>query len=342
MDPLTTAPVLVMGASGFLGSHVARQLVARGDRVRVLLRETSPTRGIDDLDVERHYGDIFDEAAVRAAMSGCEVVYYCVVDTRAWLRDPAPLFRTNVDGLRGVLRIAAETRLRRFVFTSTIGTVGLGDGPAPATEDTPFDWAEAGGAYIRSRREAEELVLRHSREHGLPAVAMCVANTYGTGDWQPTPHGSLVALAALGRMPVYFRGVASEVVDVEDAARALLLAGEHGRPGERYIVSERFVSQREIYRIAAGAGNVPAPRFGIALLVLVAVGRMASIIGRLLRRDIVLNATAVNLLRHTGPLDHGKAVRELGWRPGSAAQAIERAARFAVERRRRRDRVSHP
>ncbi|MFC3960755.1 NAD-dependent epimerase/dehydratase family protein [Nocardia jiangsuensis] len=330
---MSAAPVLVMGASGFLGSHVTRQLVARGDRVRVLLRATSPTRGIDDLDVERHYGDIFDEDAVRTAMAGCEVVYYCVVDTRAWLRDPAPLFRTNVEGLRGVLRLAAQARLRRFVFTSTIGTIALGDGRAPATEDTPFDWD--GGDYIRSRRAAEDLVLGH----GLPAVALCVANTYGTGDWQPTPHGSLVALAALGRMPVYFRGVGSEVVDVEDAARALLLAAEHGRPGERYIVSERFLSQREIYRLAAAAGGVPPPRFGIPQFALVAAGRAGSLAARLLRRDIVLNATAVRLLRRTAPLDHGKAERELGWRPGSAAAAIERAARFAVERR--RDRVLH-
>ncbi|MEV0355533.1 hypothetical protein AB0H71_05645 [Nocardia sp. NPDC050697] len=125
--------------------------------------------------------------------------------------------------------------------------------------------------------------------------------------------------------------------DVEDA---LLLAAEHGRPGERYIVSERFLAQREIYLIAALAGGVPPPRFGIPQFALVAAGRAGSLAARLLRRDIVLNATAVRLLRRTAPLDHGKAERELGWRPGSAAAAIERAARFAVERRRRR--VLHP
>jgi dihydroflavonol-4-reductase len=119
------AKKLVIGASGFLGSHVTRQLVDRGDDVRVLIRRTSSTKAIEDLDVEYHYGDIFDDAALRTAMAGCDDVFYCVIDTRAWLREPAPLFRTNVEGLRHVLDAAVGDDLRRFVFTSTIGTMGI-------------------------------------------------------------------------------------------------------------------------------------------------------------------------------------------------------------------------
>ena len=125
------AKKLVIGASGFLGSHVTRQLVDRGDDVRVLVRRTSSTKAIEDLNVEYHYGDIFDDAALRAAMAGCDDVFYCVVDTRAWLRDPAPLFRTNVEGLRHVLDAAVDADLRRFVFTSTIGTIGIPAVAAP-------------------------------------------------------------------------------------------------------------------------------------------------------------------------------------------------------------------
>ena len=117
---------LVIGASGFLGSHVAKQLIARGERdVRVLIRPTSSTCGIDGLPVDVRYGDIFDTEALRAAMDGCDVVYYCVVDARPWLRDPRPLWRTNVDGLRNVLEVASDADLYRFVFTSSIGTIGL-------------------------------------------------------------------------------------------------------------------------------------------------------------------------------------------------------------------------
>ncbi len=323
-----------MGASGFLGSHVTRQLVARGTDVRVLLRRTSPTRGIRDLAVERHYGDIFDHGAVRAAMSGCDVVYYCVVDARAWLRDPAPLFRTNVEGLRQVLDIAVDADLRRFVFLSTIGTIAVEDGSDPATEVTPFNWHGKGGPYIESRREAEALVRQYTHERGLPAVAMCVSNTYGPGDWQPTPHGSLVAAVALGRMPVYLKGVGAEVVGVEDAARAMLLAAERGRIGERYIISESYLSMRELFDTAAAAVGVAGPRLGVPLPALYAAGYLSGVLGRLLRRDYQLNLTSVRLLSHTSPLDHGKATRELGWEPRPTVDSVRCAARFYVQNRR--------
>ncbi len=322
---------LVMGASGFVGSHVTRRLVERGDDVRVLLRRTSSTRGIDDLDVERCYGDIDDADAVRAAMADRDVVYYCVVDTRAWLRDPAPLFRTNVEALRGVLDIACEADLHRFVFTSTIGTIAIGEN---VTEDTPFNWPGKGGPYIESRRRAEDLVLRYASERGLPAVAMCVSNTYGPLDWQPTPHGAMVAAAALGKMSGYVRGIAAEVVGIEDAADALLLAGDNGRVGQRYIVSESYLPMRTLFETAAGEVGTKPPRFGLPVALLYVSGFAATVMSRVLRRDIPLTLTSVRLLHHTSPLDHGKATRELGWAPRPTTDAVRRAARFYVERRR--------
>jgi dihydroflavonol-4-reductase len=113
-------------------------------------------------------------------MAGCDDVFYCVVDTRAWLRDPAPLYRTNVDGLRHVLDAAVDADLRRFVFTSTIGTIGIPAERRPATEEDEFNWADEGGAYVVSRVEAENLVMRCAKGRGLPAVALCVSNTYRT------------------------------------------------------------------------------------------------------------------------------------------------------------------
>ena len=190
--------VLVMGASGNVGACVTRQLVERGDDVRVLLRRSSSTKGIDGLDVERRYGDIFDTDAVAAAMADRDVVFYCVVDTRAHLADPTPLFSTNVEGLRNVLDVAVKFDLQRFVFLSTIGTIAVGDDGASVDEDTPFNWAGKGGPYIESRRQAEDLVLSYARERGLPAVAMCVSNPYGPPDWNPR-QGALIAMAAFGK-----------------------------------------------------------------------------------------------------------------------------------------------
>ena len=331
------ADKLVIGASGFLGSHVSRQLVERGDSVRVMLRETSSTRGIAGLPVQRHYGDIFDDQALGTAMSGCDVVYYCVVDTRAYLRDPAPLYRTNVEGLRHVLDAAVSAGLRRFVFTSTIGTIGLGSGGV-VDEDTPFDWGPTAGDYIRSRVEAENLVLGYARDRGLPAVALCVSNTYGPGDWQPTPHGSLVAAAAFGKLPFYVAGTASEVVGVEDAARALVLAADRGRVGERYIISERFLSYRELYATAARAAGVPPPRWEIPKPVMTAVGTLGSLAGALTDRDLRLTRTSVRLMDAMAPMDHSKAVRELGWEPGDVHDSIDRAVEYFLRRRRERRR----
>lgn len=321
---------LVMGASGNVGACVTRHLVARGDDVRVLLRRSSLTRGIDGLDIDRRYGDIFDTGAVSAAIADRDVVYYCVVDTRAELRDPAPLFRTNVDGVRAVLEIARRASLHRFVFLSTIGTIAISSDGSTVDEDTPFNWAAQGGAYIQSRRQAEDLVLSVASDHGLPAVVMCVSNPYGPPDWQPR-QGMLISLAARGKVPFYLRGVGAEVVGIDDVAQAMTLAAENGRVGQRYIISERYLTQQEMFRIAADAVGAKPPRLGLPLLVARAAGRLFDAAARVLNRDLPLTSTGVRLLELTSPADHSKAERELGWHPRPTEQFIRQAARVYVQ-----------
>lgn len=298
--PLVADKKLVIGASGFLGSHVTRQLVAAGEDVRVMVRHTSSTAGIDDLDVERCYGDVFDDAALRAAMAGCDVVYYCVVDARMWLRDPAPLFRTNVEGLRHVLDAALGADLKRFVYTSTTGSLAISDGK-PVTEEDPHNW-DQGGAYIEARVAGEDLLLSYARDKGLPGVAMCISTTYGPGDWAPTPHGALLALVAKGRFPFYF-DYSSEVVGIEDAARAMLLAAEHARDGERYIVSDRYMSIRELHEIAATAVGRRSPRIGIPMSVLRAAARVNDAAAWLLGRDLPFAYAGIRMAELMSPLD---------------------------------------
>lgn len=338
-DHADTHKKLVIGASGFLGSHVTRQLVDAGEDVRVLIRATSSTRAIDGLDVDVRRGDIFDQDAVRSAMNGCDVVYYCVVDARAWLTDPEPLYRTNVEALRHVLDVAAGAALDRFVFTSSIGTIGRVD-HGLADERTAHNWLDSGGDYIRSRVEAENLVLDYHRDKGLPAVAMCVANTYGSGDWQPTPHGGLVAAAVRGKLPFYISGAQAEVVGVDDAARALILAGQRGRPGQRYIVSERFMSARDIYRTACAAVDVEPPRWGVPVAVMSALGHLAQFAARRRRRETALTPLSIRLMHIMSPMSHDKAVRELGWEPRPATEALAEAAGFFRSRRRTKNQES--
>jgi len=319
-----------MGASGFVGSHVTRKLVERGDDVRVYLRKSSNTVAIDDLDVERSYGDLRDVEAMRAAMADRDVVFYCVVDTRFHLRDPSPLFDTNVESLRRVLDVASQADLFRFVFCSTIGTIAIAERGESATEDMPFNWAGVGGPYIESRRQAEDMVLDYAKNRGLPAVAMCVSNPYGPLDWQPS-QGQMIKAAALGKMPAYVKGVCTEVVGIEDVAEAFLLAGERGRVGERYIISESFMPMREMLSTAATAVGAKPPRFGVPLALLYAVGWVMGTAGRVLRRDLPMNVTGVRLLHIMSAADHSKATRELGWQPRPTAESIRRAARFYVE-----------
>lgn len=319
---------LVIGANGFLGSHVTRRLVADGHDVRVMVRPTANTIGIDDLDVTRHLGDVWDTATVREAMTGCDDVYYCVVDARGWLQDPAPLFRTNVEGTRSVLDVAVDVPLRRFVFTSSYVTVGRRRGRR-ASEADAVDVSTV-TPYVRSRVQGEELVLRYARERGLPAVAMCVSTTYGSGDWGRTPHGAIIAGAALGKLPFVMGGIELEAVGVDDAARAMILAAEHGRVGERYLVSEKMITNAEVARIAADAAGVAPPSRTLPLPVAYALAAMGSAKARLRKTDERLSLESLRLMRAEAPLDHSKAVRELGWQPRPVEESIREAAEFWV------------
>ena len=320
-------PVLVMGANGFLGSRVTRQLVAAGRDVRVMVRENANTVGIDDLAVTRFVGDIFDLDTVRAAMDGCDDVYYCVVDTRAWLRDPSPLFRTNVDGLRGVLDVAAALPdLEKFVFTSSYSTVGRKKGRV-ATEDDVIDQRKL-TAYVRSRVQAEEMVLEYARTRGLPAVAMCISTTYGPGDYGMTPHGALIAGTVFGKMPFVLDRIALEAVGVDDAANAMLLAAERGRPGERYLISERMITNREVITIAAQEAGVPVPKRSIPVPMLYLIGAIGSVRARLRGTDERMTLPSVRLMRAEADVDCTKAHRELGWQPAPVQESVREAARF--------------
>ena len=320
-------PKLVIGANGFLGSHVTRQLVADGHEVRAMVRPNAMAIGIDDLPVKRFLGDIWDNDTLREAMAGVDDVYYCVVDARGWLRDPAPLFHTNVDGTRNVLEVAKNAGLHRFIYTSSYVTVGRRRRRHVASEE---DAIKDRGLtpYVRSRVQAENLVLQYAKEYGLPAVAMCVSTTYGSGDWGRTPHGAIIAGAAFGKLPFVMRGIELEAVGVDDAARAMILAAEHGRVGERYLISEKMISNADVVRIAAEAAGVPAPTKSVPLPVSYALAVAGSIKAKMRGTDEQLSLGSLQLMRAEAPVDCSKAARELDWKPRPVEESIREAAKF--------------
>jgi dihydroflavonol-4-reductase len=291
------------------------------------VRPSSSTEAFADAGVTIIRGELTDTAALRAAMSGVDAVHYCIVDTRAWLRDPAPLFHTNVQLLGNVVDAAVEVGVPRFVFCSTVGTIGIShDGPADET--TPHNWRKLGGPYIEARLQAEELVLEAHRTRGLPAVVLNVGTTYGPNDLGPTPHGKMVRAAAVGKVAAYVKGASMEVVAIDDAAAAFPLAEERGRLGERYVISERYLSIQDLFTIAASETNAKPPRIGIPLPVMRAIGTVSGLVARVQRKDAVINSTSVRLMHIQSALDHSKATAELGWEPSPTPEAIRAGARY--------------
>ena len=227
-----------------------------------------------------------------------------------------------------MLEIAKDAGLQRFVFTSSYVTVGRKRGRV-ATEDDII--VERGLTAVRPvARAGREPRLEYAREHGLPAVAMCVSTTYGSGDWGRTPHGAIIAGAAFGKLPFVMNGIELEAVGVDDAARALILAAEHGRVGERYLISEKMISNAEVVRIAAEAAGVAAADQVDSAADVLCAGHVGERQGPAARHRRAAVAGSLRLMRAEAPVDCAKARRELGWEPRPVEESIREAARFWV------------
>lgn len=323
-------PVLVTGASGFVGSHITRQLVEQGRRVRVLLRTTSSQAAMADLDVDIHYGDVLDPDSLRPAVAGCGSVFHSVVDPRFYLTDPAPLFRNNVEGLVNVMEAALAGNVGRFIFTSTMGTLGFNpDGPV--TEDIEFNWHDRASPYIQARLQAEQQMLAYCRDKGLPGVALCIANTYGPQDYQPTPHNGMLWQIGSGRATTAM-DVSQPTVDIRDAAQAALLAEQYGRVGERYIIANEYVSNRTLFGLATEIGGVKPPVF-LPQWLAYGVAWIGERINKLLgRRDQLLSTDSVFMSNCFKALDNSKARNELHWEPRPLEQTVADAMAWFAAR----------
>lgn len=314
---------LVLGASGFLGSHVTRRLVARGHDVHVFVRASSNTSAIDSLSVTKHIGHLWDADKLAGAMQGCSWVFHCVVDTRAWLYDPAPLYRTNVQGLLRVLDAALEARPERFIYTSTYATIGR-NASGISDENDAFSWKGTPPAYVQTRVDAENRFFGYCRERGLPGVACCVGNTYGEADVQPTPHGKLLRDVATGRMPFYWEG-GGPTLNIRDAAEGMVLAAERGRIGERYILGGPYVSFGDLFAMAARAADRKPPRVKIPLSLLYVGARVADAVAKPLKIENKFSVASLDCSACLPKVSSQKAIEELGWDPGAPEQAVREA-----------------
>ncbi|MDX1695961.1 MAG: NAD-dependent epimerase/dehydratase family protein [Ketobacteraceae bacterium] len=316
--------VLVLGASGFLGSHIVKLLVEKGCQVRILIRPSSDTRATDDLPIERLVGNPLDEQDLRQAMQGCDTVFHSIVDARAWLRDPAPLYRVNIDGLRASMDAALSAGVSRFVFTSTYAIIGKSS-TGLSTEENEFHWDDGEPpAYVKCRAEAEALMMRYCQEKGLPGIACNVGNTYGEADYQPTPHGKLLYDVARGRLPFYWDG-GGPSLNIKDAAQGMVLAAEKGKTGERYIFGGEYVTFQDLFAMAASAAGRKPPRLHVSDNMLALMGYIAEAFTRPLGIENKMNKAAIDCSKKLPAVSSQKAIEELGWRPGPIEQAVDEA-----------------
>jgi dihydroflavonol-4-reductase len=302
-----------------LGWHVARLLIERGHRVRALCRASSEIR---EIDIERVTGDLRDPESVTRAVAGCEMVFHVAADYRLWSRHPEELYRSNVDGTRNVLEAAARAGVERIVYTSTVGCIGmlqnsLGD------EDTPVSIADMAGHYKRSKWLAEQVALEKARD-GLPVVIVNPTAPVGDHDWKPTPTGKVILDFLRDKLPAYV-DTGLNLVDVRDTARGHLLAAEHGRTGERYILGSENLTLQQILERLAGIANKPAPATKVPYAIAYATGVITTTWANITGREPMAPLEGVRMARKKMFVTHAKAARELGFSPAPAEAALRRA-----------------
>jgi dihydroflavonol-4-reductase len=306
---------LVTGATGFVGSAVARALCQSGWQVRALVRANSDQRNLRQLPVELATGDLNDQGSLEKAASGCDGLFHVAADYRLGVADPSELYRNNVEGTRKVLAAARRAGVARIVYTSSVATIGLPADGSPGTEDTPSALTDMIGHYKRSKFLAEELV-RESVQAQAPVIIVNPSTPIGPGDIKPTPTGQMVLDAAAGRTPAYV-DTGLNIVHVDDVAAGHLHAFERGRIGERYILGGENMSLREILTQICRLAARPPPRIRVPHSALLPIAYASEALARVTGRGTRVTVEAVRMARKRMYFSSEKAVRELGygWRP---------------------------
>lgn len=327
------------GANGFIGSAVTRTLVAAGHRVAAMVEPNADTRNLEGLGVERRTCDLRDATGVGRALAGCRTVFHVAALYRFWARNPRDFYEVNVGGTRNVLDAAAAAGIERLVFTSTVGTLGVGDrDPGEGADERSYpDLRHLFGSYKRSKYVAEHEVLRAAAE-GLPVSIVLPTFPLGPGDRAPTPTGRLVLDFLNGRIPAYVDTVLN-VVHVDDVARGHVLAMQRGSAGRSYILGgenltlERLLSElAELTGLRRPAWRVPRP------LTLSAAWLSDTVEGRLLRRHPAIPLEAARMSTTRMAFDDSRARTELGYSPRPAVEALAASVRWFVESGRVSDR----
>jgi dihydroflavonol-4-reductase len=317
----------VTGATGFLGSHVARQLLAEGADLRLLVRATSRTDNIADLPAERVIGDLRDSASLKKGMSGCEFVFHVAADYRLWAPDGQELYDSNVEGTRNVLQAARDTGVRRVIYTSSVATMGFGNNGRLTDESTPVTIANMIGDYKRSKFMAERLAIE-AGQAGQNVVMVNPTTPIGERDIKPTPTGRIVVDFLRRKFPAYV-DTGLNLVDAVDCAQGHLLAMENAVPGERYILGGENLTLKQILDKLAAITGLPSPKVKLPYAMAYAAGVVDTLVtGTIRKREPRVTLDSVRMGRKRMFVTSAKAERELGWNPRPVDDALRRAVEW--------------
>lgn len=315
---------LVTGATGFVGSAVARVLLARGHDLRLLVRKNSDRRNIAELDAETVVGDLTDPASLDRAASGCRFVVHVAADYRFWVPNPADMLNANVEGTLAILRSATKAGAERIVYCSSVAALGqIGDG-TPATEDTPAVEADFVGIYKRSKFLAERAVLDAARKDSIPLVIVNPAAPVGPRDIKPTPTGKMILDAAAGRVPAYI-DTGLNLVHVDDVAEGHALALERGRIGERYILGGENMPLKDILTLVASVAGQRPPSIRLPEAVIWPIAFAMEHLARVTGIPPLMTRDHLKMARKKMYYSSRKAIEELGFQPRPVRGAVEDA-----------------
>ena len=317
----------VTGATGFLGSHVARQLLKRGADLRLLVRSTSRTDNINDLPADRVVGDLRDVESLKRGMNGCEYVFHVAADYRLWAVNGQELYDSNVEGTSNVLQAARESHVRRVVYTSSVATMGFGNNGHMTDESTPVSLANMIGDYKRSKFMAEQRVIEAARD-GQNVVIVNPTTPIGERDIKPTPTGRIVVDFLKRKFPAYV-DTGLNLVDVIDCADGHLLAMEKAAPAERYILGGENLTLKQILDKLAAITGLPSPSIRLPYAVAYATGVVDTLVtGKIRQREPRVTLDSVRMGRKKMFVTSAKAERDLGWNPGPVDGALRRAVEW--------------
>jgi dihydroflavonol-4-reductase len=317
---------LVTGATGFVGSHVTRQLVNAGQSVRVLVRPNSNLQALAGLHVEYFEGDLRDQKSLGRALQGIRRVFHVAADYRLWTPRPEEIYEINVEGTRNLLAAAGHSGVERIVYTSTVATIAVPRRGALPNEGTQATLDEMIGHYKRSKFLAERVTVE-AASAGMPVVIVNPTAPVGPWDWKPTPTGRIILDFLRGKMPAYV-DTGLNVAPVEDIAEGHLLAAEKGRTGERYILGGRNMTLKQILDALSAITGRPAPRVRLPHAIALAAGYADQLFSRLAGREPQIPVEGVKMSRHRMFVESDKAERELGYKPSSVGAALERAVNW--------------